>query len=307
MIESTQNNERPIKHQKIVKESDDEEEIISKKRTTTTSTNRKGPIVKESEDEESGSDSESESGSESGSGSESESESDSGSDSDDSDAENTKIREEAELRKLSTDPEAGIIESITLENFMCHRHFHISFGSNVNFISGENGSGKSAVMIALIIALGAKASFTNRGSKITDLIRTDTNHSLIKVVLRNRGPEAYQPEKYGNSIVIERRINRNGGSGYKIKDHTGKVTISEKFTELSLILEQFNIQIDNPMSILTQDTSRQFLNSATASEKYKLFLTATQLDKMTKDYTATKENIDRINNHIIAKAQVCSK
>lgn len=32
--------------------------------------------------------------------------------------------------------------------------------------------GKSAVLVAITIALGAKASFTNRAGKMTDLIKT---------------------------------------------------------------------------------------------------------------------------------------
>lgn len=37
-------------------------------------------------------------------------------------------------------PEMGIIEEITLKNFMCHSHLSMKFGQNVNFIVGPNGS-----------------------------------------------------------------------------------------------------------------------------------------------------------------------
>jgi recombinational DNA repair ATPase RecF len=36
--------------------------------------------------------------------------------------------------------EVGIIEEITLQNFMCHKHLSMRFGPNVNFIVGHNGS-----------------------------------------------------------------------------------------------------------------------------------------------------------------------
>lgn len=37
--------------------------------------------------------------------------------------------------------DAGIVESITLKNFMCHSHLGpFAFGSNVNFVVGNNGS-----------------------------------------------------------------------------------------------------------------------------------------------------------------------
>ncbi|KYQ91623.1 structural maintenance of chromosome protein [Tieghemostelium lacteum] len=196
----------------------------------------------------------------------------------------------------NTTSESGIIVSISLENFMCHKHFEIKLGPNVNFISGSNGSGKSAVLVALIICLGAKAGFTNRGHKLTDLVRHDANQAIITVKLSNKGSEAYRPDKFGDAIIIERRISKTGTNGYKLKDATGKHTISDKFQDLQLILEQFNIQVDNPLSILMQDTSRQFLNSATPSDKYKLFLTATQLDQITKDYEHIYQHLEAIKS-----------
>jgi chromosome segregation ATPase len=117
--------------------------------------------------------------------------------------------------------------------------------------------GKSAILVALAIGLGAKAGFTNRGSKLTDLIRAGARLASVEFInqyssariiikLRNKGAEAYRPKEYGSSIIVERTINSQGSGGYKLKDSTGKKTIATTFSELSLILEQFNIQINNP-------------------------------------------------------------
>lgn len=43
---------------------------------------------------------------------------------------------------------------------------------NVNFISGTNGSGKSALLNAIQLCLGARATDTGRNAKISDFIRT---------------------------------------------------------------------------------------------------------------------------------------
>ena len=45
---------------------------------------------------------------------------------------------------------------------------------------------------------------------------------------------------------------------------------STKREELSHILDQFNIQVDNPVAILNQDTSRNFLHSIHPGDKYKV-------------------------------------
>ena len=48
--------------------------------------------------------------------------------------------------------------------------------------------------------------------------------------------------------------------------------ISQKREDLNCILDQFNIQVDNPVAILNQDTSRHFLNSKSPHDKYKVWL-----------------------------------
>lgn len=53
--------------------------------------------------------------------------------------------------------EAGIIHKVFVSNFMCHRALTIDLCWNVNFIHGQNGSGKSAILAAVQICLGAGA------------------------------------------------------------------------------------------------------------------------------------------------------
>lgn len=42
----------------------------------------------------------------------------------------------------------------------------INFNERVNLLVGNNGSGKSAILTALVVGLGCKASATNRSSNI---------------------------------------------------------------------------------------------------------------------------------------------
>jgi hypothetical protein len=48
--------------------------------------------------------------------------------------------------------------------------------------------------------------------------------------------------------------------------------ISTKKQEVDNIVEQFNIQVNNPVCFLNQETSKHFLNSSNNSDKYKVKL-----------------------------------
>uniref|UniRef100_A0A8C9SPB7 Structural maintenance of chromosomes protein 6 n=1 Tax=Scleropages formosus TaxID=113540 RepID=A0A8C9SPB7_SCLFO len=184
-----------------------------------------------------------------------------------------------------TSGEVGIVESISLKNFMCHSLLGpFSFGSNVNFIVGNNGSGKSAVLTALIVGLGGKAHTTNRGSSLKGFVKEGESSADVSITLRNRGQDAYKPEVFGESIIVELRLSSEGLRTYKLKSKIGQL-VSSKKDELVSILDHFNIQVDNPVSILTQEMSKHFLHSKGEGDKYKFFMKATQLEQMKEDYT----------------------
>ena len=90
-----------------------------------------------------------------------------------------------------------------------------------------NLPGKSAIAGALQLCLGARASVTGRGSQISKYVREGAEkheYALVQVTLRNEGIDAYKQETYGNRITVERKFNRESGSGgYIIKDHRMKV------------------------------------------------------------------------------------
>ncbi len=84
----------------------------------------------------------------------------------------TQILQERNQRSMENMPaDNGIIESVTCVNFMCHSKLHVSFGPLINFIIGHNGSGKSAVLTAITLCLGGKASNTNRGQSLKNFIK----------------------------------------------------------------------------------------------------------------------------------------
>uniref|UniRef100_A0A8C5HJG2 Structural maintenance of chromosomes protein 6 n=1 Tax=Gouania willdenowi TaxID=441366 RepID=A0A8C5HJG2_GOUWI len=185
-----------------------------------------------------------------------------------------------------------------MKNFMCHSHLGpFAFGSNVNFFVGNNGSGKSAVLTALIVALGGNAHATNRGLSLKGFVKEGENSADVSITLRNKGKDAYKPEVYSSAIIIDLRITRDGLRSYKLKSKSGHI-ISTKKEELISILDNFNIQVNNPVSVLTQEMSKHFLHSKGEGDKYKFFMKATQLDQMREDFIYIKQTKHVTNDKI---------
>ncbi|XP_060667435.1 structural maintenance of chromosomes protein 6A isoform X1 [Ziziphus jujuba] len=103
-------------------------------------------------------------------------------------------------------PMAGVVKRIRLENFMCHSHLEIELGDSVNFITGQNGSGKSAILTALCVAFGCRAKGTQRASTLKDFIKTGCSYANVHVEIKNEGEDTLKPEIYGDVIIIEHRI-----------------------------------------------------------------------------------------------------
>ncbi|XP_012348416.1 structural maintenance of chromosomes protein 6 isoform X1 [Apis florea] len=192
-----------------------------------------------------------------------------------------RIKEKKNIFHFTEECKTGKIKKILIRNFMCHDALEVTLNPNVNFIIGRNGSGKSAILTALTVGLGARANVTSRGASVKSFIKKGKNTATIEVTLFNKGSMAYKPDVYGDSITVFRSIGTT--SFYKLKNWKGEV-VSTKRTELINILRAMNIQIDNPISILNQDISRTFLVSSKPEEKYELFMKATLLDIIGNNY-----------------------
>ena len=97
----------------------------------------------------------------------------------------------------------GIIQKVSLANFMCHGSFEWSPNRNVNFVTGANGSGKSSILQGvyistlsikfnmqdciriklpgLVLGLLADSKHTKRYSKLQDFVRRGANKAEIQV------------------------------------------------------------------------------------------------------------------------------
>ncbi|KAF6175414.1 hypothetical protein GIB67_036505, partial [Kingdonia uniflora] len=198
----------------------------------------------------------------------------------------------------SNQPLAGTISKITLENFMCHTSTTVELIEHVNFITGQNGSGKSAILTALCVAFGCRAKGTQRASTLKDFIKTGCSYASVYVEIKNQGEDAFKHDVYGDVIIIERKISASGGSNSTIlKDCHGKKVASRR-DDLRDLVEHFNIDVENPCVIMSQDKSREFLHSGNDRDKFKFFFKATLLQQVNDLLQETRGKIDD------AKAQV---
>lgn len=172
---------------------------------------------------------------------------------------------------------SGYIKKVKLRNFMSHENFELSLGPQLNFIVGNNGSGKSAILTAITIGLGGKTSDTNRGTKLTDLIREGAYSAKITLYLDNSGYGAFEPNTYGKTIIIERTIRRDSSPVFCLKTESGVETSNRK-KEIQTVIDFFSIPISNPMCFLSQDAARKFLTASTAEDKYHHFMKGTLLE-----------------------------
>lgn len=72
---------------------------------------------------------------------------------------NTNLSESPSKRRKNCETEdskfnCGAICSVQLINFMTHERLSLTPGHRVNLITGKNGSGKSAILQAIVLGLG---------------------------------------------------------------------------------------------------------------------------------------------------------
>ena len=87
------------------------------------------------------------------------------------------------------------------------------------------------------------------------------------------------PDVYPGKILVERRFTAEGANLWSIKglvnvssDGRRKrgdwVTHGRTKEDLSAITDHFNLQVENPLNVLDQETAKSFLNSTSSGDKY---------------------------------------
>ena len=140
--------------------------------------------------------------------------------------------------------------------------------------------------------------------------------SLLTVTLRNDGDKAYQPERFGNKICVQRTITKtsSGGSGGGMKllgipsssSSSGvggeakprwEVVNATGTKELKNILKHFAIEVENPCCVLTQEYSKKFIQGK-EDAKYDFFFKATGLEAMKEEFSRFSDKLDVLKDKI---------
>eukprot|EP00232_Nephroselmis_pyriformis_P025626 CAMPEP_0182871984 /NCGR_PEP_ID=MMETSP0034_2-20130328/11438_1 /TAXON_ID=156128 /ORGANISM="Nephroselmis pyriformis, Strain CCMP717" /LENGTH=389 /DNA_ID=CAMNT_0025004555 /DNA_START=208 /DNA_END=1373 /DNA_ORIENTATION=- len=202
-------------------------------------------------------------------------------------------------------PRAGTVASVRVENLMCHENLEVALGPDVNILTGENGSGKSAVLTALCLCLGFTAKMTNRAEHVRDLIRATGGNRAPKAVaavtLHNGGEDAYRPEVFGPSIVVERHISEGGGMSLRLLGHAGALVSRDK-AELARLLDHFNLEVRNRCVVMTQDDTRKCIISGGEEEAFRMFMGATLLENVGDGLARVAGNIRDMHEEVRLQA-----
>lgn len=141
--------------------------------------------------------------------------------------------------------------------------------------------------------MGAGARRTHRARNLKELIRRDADESgyaKVQVSLLNGGSDAFRPDLYGDVITVERQISRGSGyNGYKLLDQHGK-EVSRSRKDLDALLDQLNVQVENPVAVLDQEEAKKFLTGK-AEDKYAFFTKATELERIDRKYASIADTV----------------
>jgi len=178
----------------------------------------------------------------------------------------------------------------------------ITFPEGVSGIVGPNGCGKSNILDALRWVMGEQSSRQLRGKSMDDVIfagtegRAPANMAEVSLTLVNDKASAC-PEEFKNCkhIVITRRLNRKGESGYLINKKPGRLKdIQNLLLGSGIGARTYAIVQQNNVGAITEagpDERRIFIEEAAGIMRYKY-----QKKEALRKMEATNQNLLRVKD-----------
>lgn len=101
-----------------------------------------------------------------------------------------------------------IFNQIVLENFGAIKRFSKSFGTGIFVLSGDNGSGKSTVIKAVLLAV-----FDDYSGSLSDYVNWESDYFQVEVDFTHQGVGYKSFVRYDGatdrSLIFEKKIKRN--------------------------------------------------------------------------------------------------
>ncbi|SGZ39096.1 uncharacterized protein HGUI_01296 [Hanseniaspora guilliermondii] len=170
-----------------------------------------------------------------------------------------------DLKKYTT----GNIIQVDLFNFMVYTRGKFNFDSNLNMILGANGSGKSSVLCAINIVLCGALSNIGRASEMENFIKKDCDVGAITILLKSnyqtlqKNFKDYELQSMNitpqdETISITRKMFRYSENRSRKHEYLVNNAKISNDTIIKLIVDAFNIQLDNLTQFLSQERAREF-------------------------------------------------
>lgn len=171
----------------------------------------------------------------------------------------------------------SMIRGLQLTNFMSYKDAYIPLKPGLNLILGPNGAGKSSILLAISLVLGQ--SYTERGRRLSELIRWGEEEAGISLIVDNT-------ERWGrpfknirkDTVKVGRILRRDGDYYYLLED---KITPKR---EVQAAFSSIGVNPDNMLLIMHQLMVVKF-SSTSAQEKLQMLEEAAGFQSYRSDLT----------------------
>ena len=146
----------------------------------------------------------------------------------------------------------AIVKEVILENFMSYKYARIPLAPGINVVTGPNGSGKSSILLGMAVALGQ--TYTERGRRLSDLIRRGEEAARATVVVDNRPVDGKRPLPWFRSdeVFFTRYLRLDGQYWHEVN---GRVVSK---AEVRRYLSRIGLDPDNALIIMHQNMVEEF-------------------------------------------------
>ncbi|MBE5745869.1 MAG: DNA repair protein RecN [Clostridiales bacterium] len=177
----------------------------------------------------------------------------------------------------------------------------VEFSTGLNIISGETGAGKSVLLDALSLALGAKADKTLIKSG-EDFLKVEATFVFDKSLTKLENFFNEFDLEYDNTIIISRKIGIDSKSETKFNGQIVPISYLKKFASIIVDIHSQNenmLLLDKNMQLDLIDNSIEVLNKENIEKFYREYREIEEkIEELNKDEDVKQRELDLLNYQI---------